>query len=76
MYCFFLFFVFLMLSSGLIFLTFLHIRDEEMEAQKASKQNKLMKTETFPNNYQFKYLEKHKWKRNYIEEHFIALEDY
>lgn len=65
-----------MLSTGLIFLTFLHIGDEEMEAQKASKQNKLMKTETFPNNYQFKYLEKHNRKTNYTEEHFIALEDY
>lgn len=51
-----------MLSTGLTFLTFLPIGDEELEAQKASKQNKLMKTETFPNNYQFKYLEKHKRK--------------
>lgn len=53
---------FFILNTDLTFLTFLHIGDEEMEAQKASKQNKLMKTKTFPNNYQFKYLEKHKRK--------------
>lgn len=53
---------FKILSTDLTFLTFFHIGDEEVEAQKASKQNKLMKTEIFLNNCQFKYLEKHKRK--------------
>lgn len=35
-----------------------------MEAQKACKQEKLMKSEIFPNYYQFKYLDKHEEDKN------------